>query len=152
MLGGLDSRIGIGAVCASASLRSAAMVVLPLLWPLAAVAQDKGELWEVTTKVEIPGMPMAMPAQTQRKCLPKTRKDDDLIPTTEGCRTSDVKRAGNKVTFNIACTGTDPMIGTGEINSLPASYDGRMHLKGKAGEETMEMTHTFSGKRVGDCN
>lgn len=148
---GLDSRIGTGAVCPNALLRVAAMVVVPLLWPLAAVAQDK-ELWEVTTKMEMPGMPMAMPAQTQRVCLPKTRKDDDLVPKTEGCRVSDVKRAGNKVTFNVACTGTDPMTGTGEITSAPASYDGRMRLKGKMGDETMEMSHTFSGKRVGDCN
>lgn len=148
---GLDSRIGTDAVCANASLRIAAMVVVPLLWPLAAVAQDK-ELWEVTTKMEMPGMPMAMPAQTQRVCLPKTRKDDDLVPKSEGCRVSDVKRAGNKVTFSVACTGTDPMTGTGEITSMPASYDGRMRLKGKMGDETMEMSHTFSGKRVGDCN
>jgi hypothetical protein len=151
MRDGLDARIGTGAVCPNASLRVAAMVVVPLLWPLAAVAQDK-ELWEVTTKMEMPGMPMAMPAQTQRVCLPKTRKDDDLVPKTEGCRVSDVKRAGNKVTFNVACTGTDPMTGTGEITSMPASYDGRMRLKGKMGDETMEMSHTFSGKRVGDCN
>ncbi len=148
---GLESRIGTGAVFPNASLRVAAMVVVPLVWPLAAVAQDK-ELWEVTTKMEMPGIPMAMPAQTQRVCIPKTRKDDDLIPKTEGCRVSDVKRAGNKVTFNIACTGTDPMNGTGEITSMPASYDGRMRLKGKMGDETMEMSHTFSGKRVGDCN
>ena len=147
----LDSRIGTGAVCPNAGLRVAAMIVVPLLWPLAAVAQDK-ELWEVTTKMEMPGMPMAMPAQTQRVCLPKTRKDDDLVPKTEGCRVSDVKRAGNKVTFNVACTGTDPMTGTGEITSMPASYDGRMRLKGKMGDQTMEMSHTFSGKRVGDCN
>jgi uncharacterized protein DUF3617 len=148
---GLESRIGTGAAFPNASLRVAAMVVVPLLWPLAAVAQDK-ELWEVTTKMEMPGIPMAMPAQTQRVCIPKTRKDDDLIPKSEGCRVSDVKRAGNKVTFNIACTGTDPMNGTGEITSMPASYDGRMRLKGKMGDETMEMSHTFSGKRVGDCN
>ena len=44
------------------------------------------------------------------------------------------------------------MTGTGEITSMPASYDGRMRLKGKMGDETMEMSHTFSGKRVGDCN
>ena len=147
----LDSRIGTGAVCPNAWLRVAAMILVPLLWPLAAVAQDK-ELWEVTTKMDMPGMPMAMPAQIQRVCLSKARKDDDLIPKTEGCRVSDVKRAGNKVTFNVACTGADPMAGAGEINSTPASYDGRMRLKGKMGDQTMEMSHTFSGKRVGDCN
>ena len=147
-----DSRIGTGAVCPNASLRVAATVVVLLLLPLAAIAQDKGEQWEVTMKMEMPGMPMAMPAQTRRVCVPRARKDEDLVPKAEGCRVSDVKRAGSKVTFNVACTGTDPMNGTGEITSTPASYDGRMRLKGKMGDETMEMTQTFSGKRVGDCS
>jgi Protein of unknown function (DUF3617) len=151
MRAGFDSRMGTGAVCRDASLRLAATIVVLFVWPLPAVAQDTGELWEVTTKMDMPGMPVALPAQTQRVCLPKTRKDDDLVPKREGCRVSDVKRAGSKVTFNIACTGTDPMAGTGEITSAPTSYDGRMRLKGKMGDDTMEMTHTFAGTRVGDC-
>ena len=31
------------------------------------------ELWDVTTKMEMPGMPMALPAQTSQVCLKKDR-------------------------------------------------------------------------------
>ena len=62
----------------------------------AALAQGKDDLWEITTKMEMPGMPMAMPAQTQRLCIAKGGKDDDYIPRREGCRVQDSKRAGTR--------------------------------------------------------
>ena len=76
-----------------------------------ALAQGKDDLWEVTTKMEMPGMPMAMPAQTQRICVAKSGKDDDYIPKREGCRVQDSKRVGNKVTYKMVCTGKDTIDG-----------------------------------------
>ncbi|MBK7334102.1 MAG: hypothetical protein IPI87_18010 [Betaproteobacteria bacterium] len=32
-------------------------------------------------KMEMPGMPMAMPAQTSQVCLKKNRKTEDTIPS-----------------------------------------------------------------------
>ncbi len=72
-----------------------------------ALAQGKDDLWEITTKMEMPGMPMAMPAQTQRLCIAKSGKDDDYIPKREGCRVQDSKRVGNKVSYKMVCTGKD---------------------------------------------
>lgn len=70
--------------------RSAArrpLVAIPVLWLAAcaiAVAQPQSrnlfiagsgpdELWEVTTRAEVVGMPMQMPAQTSQMCLRKDR-------------------------------------------------------------------------------
>jgi hypothetical protein len=109
------------------------------------------ELWDVTMKMEMPGMPMAMPAQTHQMCLKKDRKGEDAIPKQENCRTTDVRTVGNKVTFAMECTGKDPMTGRGEITSTPTAYDGRMQVKSTRRGEEMEMTQTFSGKKVGAC-
>jgi len=110
------------------------------------------ELWDVTMKVEMPGMPMAMPAQTIQSCLKKDRaKSEDAIPKQDNCKVTDVKTVGNKVSFAMDCTGNDPMTGRGEITSTPTSYDGRMQMKSTRRGREMEMTQTFSGKKVGAC-
>ena len=40
---------------------------------------------------------------------------------------------------------------TGEINYTGTSYEGRTRMIGKMDGQPMDMTQTFSGKRVGDC-
>lgn len=137
-------------------------VVSALLFALAAVAQAQAqqrtfkiggpdELWDTTMKMEMPGMPMAMPAQTSQVCLKKNRKAEDAIPKQDDCRVTDMKTVGNKVIYTMDCAGKDPMIIHGEITSTPTSYEGKMRMKGKRKGDDMEMTQTFSGKKVGAC-
>ena len=116
-----------------------------------AVGQGKDDLWEVTSKMEMPGMPMAMPAQTHHVCIAKDGKDDAYIPKRDGCTVQDSKRVGNKVTYKMTCTGKDPMTVAGETTFGANSYDGRMAMSGKMDGQQMEMSQTYSGKRVGDC-
>ena len=59
----------------SAGVAFLSMVALAAASPVA--AQGKDDLWEVSSKMEMPGMPMAMPAQVNRVCLGKNRKDED---------------------------------------------------------------------------
>ena len=117
----------------------------------AALAQGKDDLWEITTKMEMPGMPMAMPAQTQRLCIAKSGKDDDYIPKREGCRVQDSKRVGNKVSYRMVCTGKDSMTVAGETTFGTNRYDGKMAMSGKMDGQQVEMSQTYSGKRIGDC-
>ena len=131
--------------------RCAALLIVALASPVTASAQGKDDLWEVTTKMEMPGMPMAMPAQTNRVCIAKNSKDDDYIPRRDNCRVLESKRAGNKLTYKMACTGKDAMNVAGEIAYGNNGYEGRMQMSGRMEGQSMEMTQTFSGKRVGDC-
>jgi hypothetical protein len=114
-------------------------------------AQGKDDLWEVTTKMEMPGMPMAMPGQTNRVCIVKGGKDEDFIPKRGACQMLESNRKGNKLTFKMVCATPDPMNVTGEIVYTPTTYDGRMQMSGRMQGQPMDMTQTFSGKRVGDC-
>ena len=125
-------------------------LIVALVWPVAAAAQGKDDLWEVTIKMEVPGMPMTMPAQTQRLCTGKG-KDEDYIPRRDNCRVLESKRSGNRLTYKMACTGPDAMDVSGELTYGSNSYDGRMRMVGKSEGRAMEMTQTFVGKRVGDC-
>ena len=132
-----------------AALACAAAALLAV--PASGVAQGADQLWEVTVKMEMPGMPMAMPAQTQRLCIGKSGKDDDYIPKREGCRVQDSKRVGNKVSYKMFCTGKDTMTVSGETTFGANSYDGKMAMSGKMDGQQIDMNQTYSGKRVGDC-
>ncbi len=50
-------------------LKSAAIWVIAVLSPWAVAAP--GEYWEVTVKMEMPGMPFAMPATSTKICIAK---------------------------------------------------------------------------------
>ncbi len=130
----------------------AGLLIVALALPVTASAQGRDDLWEVTTKMEMPGMPIAMPAQTNRVCIAKNSKDDDYIPRRDNCRVLESKRSGNKLTYKMACTGKDAMNVAGEITYGTNSYEGRMLMSGRMEGGPMEMTQVFSGKRVGDCS
>ncbi len=125
-----------------------------LLAPIVAIAEDTGEQWEVTTKMEMQGMPMAMPAMTNTVCLPKKRQsDEDLVPRDKNsdCKMSDVKQSGNKMSFKMACSGKNAMTGEGEIEHNADNYRGKMHMVGDMDGQQVDMTQNFSGKRIGTC-
>jgi hypothetical protein len=123
------------------------MVALAAASPVA--AQGKDDLWEVSSKMEMPGMPMAMPAQVNRVCLGKNRKDEDLIPRQDNCRVVDSKRTGNRVTYRMECTGNEPMTIVGDLTFGNNAYEGQMRMTMTKTKDTMNMA--LSGKRVGDC-
>jgi hypothetical protein len=136
---------------AATASRIRCLLLIALAVPLTATAQGNDDLWEVTTKMEIPGMPMAMPAQTNRVCVAKNPRDEDYIPKRENCRVLESKRTGNTLTYKMACTGKDAMNVAGEMTYGTNSYEGRMQMSGKMEGQAMQMTQSYAGKRVGDC-
>ena len=114
-----------------------------------ASAQGKDDQWEISSKVEMPGMPMAMPAQVVKICVGKNGKDEDFVPKQNNCRMVDSKRTGNKFTYRMECGGNDPSTMDGEVNFGTGAYDGKMKMTMTKSKESMLMT--YSGKRTGDC-
>ena len=110
--------------------------------------------WEVTTQMQMPGMPMQLPATTRTQCVTKAQQDDPASTLPNGspdpqakCKASDYHREGNKVTWKLACTGSQPMTGEGSIVVDGDRYDGTMVMTMDQGSMTMK----YAGKRVGDC-
>jgi len=129
-----------------------ALVVTPLL----SQGQMRPGRWEVTTQMDMPGMPMKMPATTTTSCVTpeqaKTPGNTVGNPAGRGrgnsnCKTSDYKIDGNKVTWKMACTGADAMTGEGEMVFNGDSYTGKMAMSMAQGQMTLQ----YSGKRIGDC-
>jgi len=123
------------------------------LWALAAPvnAQGADDLYEVTVKMEMAGMPMGMPAMTQRQCVKKGGGDGDIVPRQDNCTVTNAKRTGSRLTFAMACTGRDAMTGTGDFTFAGDGYTGRIDMKGKMEGMDMAMTQSVTGRRVGGC-
>jgi len=104
--------------------------------------------WEITVKMEIPGMPMAMPAVTNMQCL--TTKDHVPWKTqqSDACKLSDSKTKGNTVYWTVKCGGQNASTTTGEITYSGDTFEGVMNIE-TAGAP--QMTSHIKGKRVGPC-
>ena len=131
------------------SAGAVAVLIAGLVASIPVSAQGKDELWEISSKMDMPGMPMAMPPQVNRVCVGKNRKDEDLVPRQSDCRMVDSKRTGSKFTYKMECTGKEPMTMVGEMNFGTNAYDGQMRMTMTKTNDTMNMA--VSGKRVGDC-
>ena len=110
-----------------------------------------GEYWEITNKMEMPGMPFAMPATTTKVCIAKGgEKDPQKTSGDKDCKMTDVKTSGNKVTWKARCDHNgEVMTGTGEQTTTANGYEGKMQFAGKSQGQDMNMTMAFSGKRAG---
>lgn len=106
-----------------------------------------GEYWEVTSKMEMQGMPFAMPSTTHKVCVPKGSESDPNTSTGDkGCKMSDVKKNGNKTTWKARCDHDGKiMTGIGEQTTNANGYTGKMQFSG----DGMNMSMTYSGKRLG---
>lgn len=120
-----------------------------LLESIAEAQNIKEGLWEVTIRVEMPGMPMQMPAQTITQCLTKK----DITPTSEElpaeCKITQSNVKGNLVTWAIECdTDEGLMVSAGSFTYQGDTFEGKVSVQ-HAG---MDMLQIHSGKRIGECD
>ncbi|MGZ8256270.1 MAG: DUF3617 domain-containing protein [Gallionella sp.] len=110
-----------------------------------------GEYWEVTSKMEMAGMPFAMPSNTQKVCVPQGGANDPSKSSGDkDCTVSEMKIAGNKTTWKARCNHDgEVMNGVGEQITSGKSYEGKVQFSGKSQGENMDMKMVYSGKRVG---
>ncbi|MEW6674355.1 MAG: DUF3617 family protein [Thermodesulfobacteriota bacterium] len=109
--------------------------------------------YEITVKMEIPGMPGGMPAQTSTQCLNEKNPVPDSSPDPQGCKMTNLKTSGNTVTYTIECSQKG-MEGksAGEITYKGDSFEGT--TKTSMGPEAggMIVTTVVKGKRIGKCD
>lgn len=141
-------------------LRAAALIVAVLAIGIVTLAQGprRDGKWEVTTEMEMPGMPMKMPPFVHTQCITKEEANDPqkAVPKGRGgrgaddpnCKVSDYKVSGNKVTYSVKCEGDQPMTMKGEMVYGDDTYTSTQTMD-MAGRGTMTMKST--AKRLGDC-
>ena len=117
----------------------------------------KEGLWEVTAKMDVPGMPGNMPARTTPRCISAKDMEDPrkIGPAndrgSDTCEVTNYKMQGNTASWNMACKGPEPMTGSGTIKYEGDRYTGVNRMSMKQGNETMQMTMNYSGRYLGAC-
>lgn len=129
------------------------VVFLSMLWSAGAFAELKEGLWEITTQVEIKGMPQSMPPTTIRQCITKS----DPVPQNKDknyeCKTTSQKISGNTVSYNVECKGKEAVMQTSGTttytdNSMNGASTTNFKMKG---QPQMQMANKIKGKYVGAC-
>lgn len=114
-------------------------------------AQMKDGLWEISTTMDMPGMPFQPPPVTIQHCYTKADVQDQqaVVPKQDNnCKITKMKATGNKVAWQMVCTGENPAKGDGEIVFKDdTAYAGVMKLT----TEGMTMTNRYSARRLGPC-
>jgi len=129
------------------------VVLLSVLWTASAFAELKEGLWEITTQVEIEGMPYSMPPNTIRQCITKS----DPVPQTNDkgydCKITDQKISGNTVSYTVECKGKEgDMQTSGTTTYTDNSMNGTSTTNFKMqGQPEMQMTSKITGKYIGTC-
>ncbi|TCV89043.1 DUF3617 domain-containing protein [Sulfurirhabdus autotrophica] len=113
-------------------------------------------MWEITSKMEMPGMPAAaMQPMKHTQCMTKS----NAVPTTQpkdknnDCKMTSTKVEGNTVTWSMQCRGKEgDTDSSGKITYSGNSFSGETKISSNIkGQGKMDITQRMSGKRIGDC-
>lgn len=106
-------------------------------------------MWEITTRWEMPGMPMEMPAATFTQCLSRENGVPRLEGVSSGCTIIHAEAQGGSVAWELECTGNGQNAkGKGKVTYSNDTFTGGMTLE----SEGIMTTQFLSGRRIGDCN
>lgn len=131
-------------------LAAAALVVVSGSAVLAATEMREGK-WEISSTIDMPGMPFKVPPTVVTHCYTKEDVKDRKNAVTnknEECKVTDMKVSGNKVTWKMKCTGKSKGTFSGETVFGRDFYNSTMKMQ----TEGHTMTTKVKAKRVGDCD
>jgi hypothetical protein len=112
-------------------------------------AADTGELWEVTTKMDMAGLPAGMGNQTTRVCAERgDPKNAQQGAMRKDCKMTDYKQSGNHVTLTMTCPDGTAVI-ENVYNAARTEYQGSMKMTMRDGNK---MTMNMTGRKVGACD
>jgi len=126
---------------------STAVLAAPATFAQHPPSYEPGEKWRTTMSMSAMGM--TMPGMSNEVCVP-TGGDASQAGLDKNCRTSNMRRSGNKLSYHVVCTGKNAMEGDMEIENLgPDHYRGQMI----ATVEGDQMTMKYEGKKLpGECD
>jgi len=119
-----------------------------ILWAL----DIKEGQYQITSEVEIPGMPSSMPPVTSMQCITQ----QDFVPVdpnnSQDCQITDVQTQGNKVNWTMECTQQgNTMKATGSMTFHGDWFEGITNMKMGPEAGNMVITTRMKGKYIGAC-
>jgi len=109
--------------------------------------------YEITSKVEMPGMPAPMPPVSVTQCM----TEQDPVPAKsaggESCQVKDLKIAGNSASWKMQCNQPGGEAeGSGQITYHGDRFEGSTRTSVGPPEAKMVVTTHITGRRIGPCD
>ncbi|MGZ4779204.1 MAG: DUF3617 domain-containing protein [Thermoanaerobaculia bacterium] len=127
-----------------------AIAIASLVPMVASAGPMKPGKWQMSTETEMDGAPSARPQVLVRCVTPEEAEKLEpprSVKKDADCKVGDYNVNGRVMTWSIKCSKQN-ISGGGKIMYNDDTYSGQVKLKlGKA-----DMTQTFNGKLLGDCD
>lgn len=115
-------------------------------------------LWKVLVKVEVAGVPQALPERTYHRCLTQEELakyggvPKPIHNRNMQCRMVKVSRRGKSIDWVMSCEGRDKVHIRGlSIFESPRSYSETVHVDGTANGRPIKVTQHIRAHWVGKC-
>ncbi len=108
--------------------------------------------YEITAKVEMPGMPSSPPPQTTTQCMTRQNPVATQSAASQDCQVTELVTRGNTVSWKMECNQHgQKMKSSGQMTYNGERFKGtiKTDLGPQAGN--MTMLTVLNGKRIGDC-
>ncbi|MGL6070183.1 DUF3617 domain-containing protein [Craterilacuibacter sp.] len=129
--------------------------LLALASPVFAASVMQPGLWEISTRIQIPGVKIGIPPVLTRQCFTATqlKENGHPLPLANGCRIKDHQHSGVTTRWNMQCQLEHGIVDArGEIRYGSASYQGSARFSDNTGGQLHTIVHQYTGKRLGACN
>jgi hypothetical protein len=126
---------------------------ISMLWAASAWAELKEGLWEITTQLEMKGVPHSIPPTTVRQCITKSNPVPQNKDKNIDCKTINLKTSGDTVSYTVECKGSGQEVQTsGTTTYTDKSMNGTSTTSVKTkGQPDIKMTSKIKGKYLGPC-
>ncbi len=117
------------------------------------VPDVKEGMWEITSQMEMPGMPMAVPSVISKQCYTKQSMKPENILRNNHCTMQKMDLRDNSVSWQMRCQQQGmQMTGTGNIDYQHTSFSGNFNMKmSGANQPAMQMNTRLKGRYIGPC-
>jgi len=123
-----------------------------------AVAEAEGPdvkegMWEITSQMEMPGMPMAVPPVTFKQCFTKQSMKPENILRNNNCTMQKMDVRSNSVSWQMRCQQQGmQMTGSGNIDYQHTAFSGNFVMQmSSANQASMNMNTKLTGRYIGPC-
>jgi hypothetical protein len=131
------------------------LTTLILVPSFAAEPNLKDGMWEITTNMEMPGIPAgSMPAQKINQCITKKDSVPQKPEKDSECKMISTKVVGDTVFWNMQCRMKDgsKIDSEGTATYKGDKFDGVTNMTmSQPGEKAIKMSQRMSGRRMGEC-
>ena len=110
-------------------------------------------LWEITIRMEVPGLPSNPAPVTSAHCLKDRSEVPQLLQKDSSCRITETKTAGESVSWKMKCeAGEGSIDGSGRMTYRGGRFDGVISLTMRRPDAgPLKIIQHVSGRRVGEC-